>query len=241
MKKITAYKSYIIYSCLYAAFFSLIFTVTQIYQVEIIHLNPMQLILAGTTFEITNFVFEIPTGIAADMYSRKLFIICGTALIGLGFVIQGSFPNYAAVLISQIFWGIGSTFSSGAVEAWISAEEKSRNLNSIFLKGAQSGQIGSIIGTILSIIIGNYSISLPICLGGGMLITLSLFLAIYMPERNFNSAAPEEMNSIKKMIFTFKSGIKIINSKNILIMLMLIALFNGLASEDMIVLIQHIF
>lgn len=231
MRKLTAYKTYLIYSCLCAAFFSLIFTVSQIYQVEIIHLSPMQLILAGTTFEITNFICEIPTGVVADIYSRRLSIIIGTALIGLGFVIQGIFPNYIAVLVSQVFWGIGSTFTSGAVEAWISSENGSGNLNSIYLKGAQVGQIGSLFGIILSTILGNYSISLPICLGGGMLISLSLFLVVFMPEYHFNSAAPEQMNSFGKMFFTFKAGLKIIKAKNILMMMMLIALFNGLASE----------
>lgn len=231
MRKLTAYKTYLIYSCLCAAFFSLIFTVSQVYQVEIIHLSPMQLILAGTTFEITNFVCEIPTGVVADIYSRRLSIIIGTALIGLGFVIQGIFPNYIAVLVSQVFWGIGSTFTSGAVEAWISSENRSGNLNSIYLKGAQVGQIGSLFGIILSTILGNYSISLPICLGGGMLISLSLFLVVFMPEYHFSSAAPEQMNSFGKMFFTFKAGLKIIKAKNILMMMMLIALFNGLASE----------
>lgn len=231
MRKLTAYKTYLIYSCLCAAFFSLIFTVSQIYQVEIIHLSPMQLILAGTTFEITNFICEISTGVVADIYSRRLSIIIGTALIGLGFVIQGIFPNYIAVLVSQVFWGIGSTFTSGAVEAWISSENGSGNLNSIYLKGAQVGQIGSLFGIILSTILGNYSISLPICLGGGMLISLSLFLVVFMPEYHFSSAAPEQMNSFGKMFFTFKAGLKIIKAKNILMMMMLIALFNGLASE----------
>lgn len=231
MKKLSAYKIYVIYSCLYAMFFSLIFTVSQVYQVETVHLNPLQLILAGTVFEITNFIFEIPTGIVADMYSRRLSIIIGTALVGAGFLIQGIFPNYIAILVSQVFWGIGSTFSSGALEAWITTEEKSMNINNIYLKGTQVGQIGFVVGTILSIVIGNYSISFPICIGGGLLITLSIFLAKFMPEYHFSSVTPEEMNGFRKMIFTFKSGIKIIRSKTILMMLLFIALFNGLASE----------
>lgn len=230
-KKFNAYKMYLIYSCLCALFSSMIFTVTMVYQVEVVHLSPLQLVLAGTTFEIVCFAFEIPTGIVADTYSRKLSIIIGIVLIGIGFVIQGIIPNYMAVLVSQIFVGIGSTFTSGAVEAWIAEEEGIRNLKAVYLKGTQLGQVGSLIGILLSTIIGNYSISLSICLGGGFFIALGLFLVIFMPEYHFTSSAPEELNTFGKMCFTFKEGIKIIKAKTVLIMLMLIALFNGLASE----------
>lgn len=230
-KKIKPYKMYLIFSCLYALFSSLVYTVTMVYQVEVIHLSPLQLILAGTTFEIVCFVFEIPTGIVADMYSRRLSIIIGVALIGIGFVIQGGIPNYTAILVSEVFVGIGSTFTSGAVEAWIAEEQGTRNLSKIYLKGAQLAQIGALMGIFLSTVIGNYSISLSICLGGGLLIALGGFLAVFMPEHNFSSSAPEELNTFGRMSYTFKEGIKIIKGKTILIMLMLIALFNGLASE----------
>lgn len=222
---------YLLFSCLSALFFSMITTVNMVYQVEVIHLSPLQLILAGTTFEIICFIFQIPTGMLADLYSRKLSIVTGLVLCGLGFLIQGYFPSYMSVLISSIFWGIGSTLMDGAVEAWISNEGDSKDINSIFMSGAQVGQIGSVVGILISTVIGNFSIFLPICLGGGMLITLGLFLAVFMPEYHFTSVAPEELNTLGKMSFTLKSGMKIIKSETILMMFMLIALFNGLASE----------
>ncbi len=229
--KFPAYKMYLLFSCLNALFSSLIFTVTMVYQIEVVHLNSLQLVLAGTTFEVVNFFFEIPTGVVADTYSRKLSIIIGIAMIGCGFIIQGSFPNYFAILVSQILWGIGSTFTSGAVEAWIAEEEPALNISKVYLKGAQVGQISSIIGIVVSTALGNHSLAFPICFGGGMFIVLSLFLAIFMPEKHFRSAAPSELNTFRKMSFAFKSGLKIIAAEPILIMMMLIALFTGLASE----------
>jgi DHA3 family tetracycline resistance protein-like MFS transporter len=230
-KKLSAYRIYLNFSFLNALFSSLVFTVTMIYQVEVVHLNPLQLILAGTTFEVVNFIFQIPTGVIADLYSRKLSIILGMAMMGCGFIIQGSFPNYAAVLVSQIFWGVGSTFTNGAVEAWIAEEETSRNIHTVYLKGTQSGQIGSVIGILLSVVLGNYSLALPIRLGGGMLVVLSLFLAFFMPEYRFSPVTPSELNTFRKMSFTFRSGLRVIKADRILTLFLLIALFNGLASE----------
>lgn len=222
---------YLLFSCLSALLYSMITTVTMIYQVEVIRLSPLQLILAGTTFEIVCFIFQIPTGMIADLYSRKLSIVVGLALTGIGFLIQGCFPSYMSVLVSAIFWGIGSTLMDGAVEAWISNEADSKDINSIFISGAQVGQIGSVVGILLSTVMGNFSIALPIRMGGAMLITLGLFLAVFMPEYHFTSVAPEELNTFGKMSFTIKSGMKIIKSEKILMMFMLIALFKGLASE----------
>jgi hypothetical protein len=71
----------------------------------------------GTTLEGCIFLFEVPTGVVADVYSRRLSIIIGFFLIGAGFIVEGSFPVFGAVLLSQVFWGIGYTFTSGATES----------------------------------------------------------------------------------------------------------------------------
>jgi DHA3 family tetracycline resistance protein-like MFS transporter len=180
LKKISAYKAYLLFSGISSLLFSMTFTVSMVYQVERVHLNPLQLILVGTTLETACFIFEIPTGVVADVYSRKLSIIIGTALIGAGFVLEGSVPVFAALLASQVLWGMGYTFISGAVDAWIAEEEKKRKLDSIYMRGAQADQAGSIVGIILGTIAGNLSISLPIILSGAFFIVLAVILVLYI-------------------------------------------------------------
>lgn len=231
VKKLSAYKTYLFFSCVTALLFWLVFTVSMVYQIEQIHLNPFQLILVGTTLELACFLFEIPTGIVADIYSRKLSIIIGLVLIGTGFTIEGSVPKFAAVIVSQILWGVGHTFISGAIDAWIAGEDKTRELDRIYLEGAQVGQIGSIIGIIIGTLMGNFSLRLPIILGGCLFIVFALVLVIYMPEHNFKSSAPEELNTFKKMGHTFKASLNFIKSKPIIIILLSVTLFYGLSSE----------
>ncbi len=72
VKKLSAYKIYLLFSAITALCFSMIATVMIVYHIEKVHLNPLQLILVGTTLEAACFLFEIPTGIVADVYSRKL-------------------------------------------------------------------------------------------------------------------------------------------------------------------------
>ena len=40
-----------------------VFTINLVYQVKQIGLNPLQLVLVGTTLELTAFLTEIPTGV----------------------------------------------------------------------------------------------------------------------------------------------------------------------------------
>ena len=231
VNKLSAYKIYLLLSAITAICFSLVTTVMIVYHIENVHLNPLQLILVGTTLETACFIFEIPTGIVADVYSRKLSIVIGLVLTGVGFILEGSISSFVFVLVAQIVWGLGSTFISGSVEAWIAEEETTKNLDEIYMKGAQAGQIGAVIGIVLSTVIANFSIRMPIIVSGVLFIILALFLGLYMPENNFKPSAPEDLNTFKKMGYTFKSGIKFIKSKSMIMILLSVTLFYGLSSE----------
>ena len=231
VNKLSAYKTYLLFSAIAAMCFSLVATVMIVYHIEIVHLNPLQLILVGTTLELACFIFEIPTGIVADVYSRKLSIVIGGVLTGVGFILEGSISSFVFVLVAQIVWGLGSTFISGSVEAWIAEEEKNKDLDEIYIKGAQAGQIGAFIGIVLSTVIANFSVRLPIIVSGVLFIILALFLWLYMPENNFKPSAPGDLNTFKKMVYTFKSGLKFVKSKSIIMILLAVTLFYGLSSE----------
>ena len=231
VNKLSAYKTYLLFSAITAMCFSLVATVMIVYHIEIVHLNPLQLILVGTTLELACFIFEIPTAIVADVYSRKLSIVIGGVLTGVGFILEGSISSFIFVLVAQIVWGLGSTFISGSLEAWIAEEEKNKDLDEIYIKGAQAGQIGAFIGIVLSTVIANFSERLPIIVSGVLFIILALFLWLYMPENNFKPSAPGDLNTFKKMVYTFKSGLKFVKSKSILMILLAVTLFYGLSSE----------
>lgn len=231
LKKLSAYKIYLLFSGIRAMLFSALFTATIVYQIEKVHLDPFQLVLVGTTLEVTLFIFEIPTGIVADIYSRKLSIIIGAFLTGVGFIVEGSIPTFIAILSAQVLWGIGDTFVSGAIDAWIAEEDRTRSLDKIYIKGSQVGQIGSVAGIILSVVLANFSISLPIVSSGCMFIILAFFLAFFMPEQNFKPSAPNDLNTFDKMLHTIKSSTKFIKSKPIIVLLFAITFFYGLSSE----------
>ncbi len=67
--------------------FSLLATTSGVYAIREVGLNPLQLVLVGTAVEATVFFFEIPTGVIADAYSRRLSVIIGMFLTAGAFVL----------------------------------------------------------------------------------------------------------------------------------------------------------
>ena len=56
---------------------TMMMTAAIVYRIEDAQLIPYQLILLGTALEIAVIFFEVPTGIVADKYSRKLSVVLG--------------------------------------------------------------------------------------------------------------------------------------------------------------------
>ncbi|MDZ4768937.1 MAG: MFS transporter [Chloroflexota bacterium] len=219
--------------------FALIFTVNLICQAQIVGLNPLQLVLVGTTLEITVFLFEIPTGIVADVYSRRLSVMIGFFLIGVGYLIEGLVPTFGAVLLNQVVWGIGATFTSGALEAWIADEVGDEALGAVLLRGSQIGSIAGIVGTICAGVLGSIALTAPIVVGAILFLILTVILMASMPENGFTPAADRgarvtlsgERGVIGAMLRTSRAALTQIRTRPILVTFLAIALIAGAYSE----------
>ena len=211
--------------------FAMVFNVNILYQVTIAKLNPLQLVLVGTMLETTVFLFEVPTGIVADLYSRRLSVIIGYFLIGAGFILEGSLPVFATILLAQFLWGLGYTFTSGATQAWISDEIGEEVAGQAFLRGNQVGQAGSLLGILLSVLLGQIAVTVPIIIGGVLIMLVSVILIVVMPETGFKPTPLEERNTWQNMVFTFRSGVQMVKRRPILVSILGIGLFYGLYSE----------
>ena len=222
---------YLLFSGATALFSTLVFTLNLVYQATVVGLSPFQLVLVGTVLEATCFLFEVPTGIVADLYSRRLSIIIGFVLIGAGFLLEGSVPTFAAVLTTQVLWGIGYTFTSGATEAWITDEVGERQMAPIFLRATRAGLVGTVIGIVFSGSLGLIAIQFPIVLGGVGYLTLALVLLLVMPEWNFHRTPPGDRTTLQRMTATFRDGLALARSRVIVRTLLLVSLVIGLASE----------
>ncbi len=229
--KMTALTVYLSLEFSSALLYSLIFTVNLIYHATVVKLNPLQLVLIGTILETTVFLFEIPTGVVADVKSRRLSVIIGYFLIGLGFVLEGSFPFFWTVALAQVVWGIGYTFTSGATQAWIADEIGGKRAGEAFLRGAQAARMGALLAIPLSVLLGRNTLALPIVLGGLGMMVLACFLIVTMPEEGFAPTPAEDRSTLGLMWKTVKDARRLTRRQPVLLTLLGIGFFYGLYSE----------
>lgn len=226
-----AYRIYLIYSALCDAFYALTFTVNTVYYVQTAHLDPLQLVLVGTALETSVFVFEIPTGVVADVYSRRLSIIIGMFLTAAGFVLQGAWPSFLPIILAQVLWGIGYTFTSGATQAWISDEIGEAQAGAAFLRANQFSQFGFLAGTGVSVVLGAVALNLPMITSGVLFACLGIFLIIAMPEDGFTPTPAEDRTSWQRMAATLRDGLKVVRRRPALGGILAVGLVYGLYSE----------
>ena len=212
-------------------FICMVFVTNSLYEATIAGLTPLQLVLVGTTLEISAFIFEVPTGIVADVYSRRLSIIIGYLLMGAGFLIEGFFPTFRMIVLAQFIWGLGYTFTSGAKQAWITDEIGEDNANKLFLRTARLGAYAWLIGLGVTLLIGANNTAFPIRVGAIGVILTGIVLAAIMPETGFHPTPQEDRNTWQHMWHIFKQGVSAVRVHPRLINIVFIGLCYGLYSE----------
>ena len=86
-------------------------------------LSNLEAFAANAFFTAGMVMFEIPTGVVADTVGRRMSYLLGTITLAVAtllyyllWVVEASFPLWALV---SVLLGLGFTFFSGAVEAWL--------------------------------------------------------------------------------------------------------------------------
>jgi MFS transporter, DHA3 family, tetracycline resistance protein len=211
---------------------SMVFTISGVYFVSSVHMTPLQLVLVGTVMELTIFVFEIPTGVVADVYSHRLSIVIGNVVMGLGLVLAGAVPQVWAVLAGWSVWGFGYTFTSGATEAWLADEVGSGNVRPPYLRGAQVGRIAALAGIGASVVLALRSLWLPVVAGGVLLVLLGVATAVLMPETGFRPATREEVGALRHAGRAARGGVSIVRRTPLLLLVLGISGCWGAWSES---------
>ncbi|WP_088009394.1 MFS transporter [Indiicoccus explosivorum] len=210
----------------------MVFTLNAIYYVSVADLNPLQLVLIGTIMELSVLLFELPTGLTADRFGRKLSLCIGTGVLGFAHILEGSIPEFWAIAAASALWGIGWTFISGAEQAWIADEMDGRHLDEVFLRGAQISSFGRFLGIAVSVGIASlFSVQFTIVAAGILLGILALFAFGLMPETKFVTTKREGSTGLADMKEALSGGFGQIRGNRTLVALAVVTLMWGLASE----------
>jgi DHA3 family tetracycline resistance protein-like MFS transporter len=207
-------------------------TVMAVYYVREVGLNPLELVLLGTVFEATIFLFEIPTGVIADTYSRRASVILGLALEGVAGITIGLTESYLGLIAASMLWGVGATCLSGAYEAWITDEVGVERVGRVFFRNAQFAYAGAIAGALLGVGIATVDLGTAVAAGGAITLATALVCVLLMPEHGFvRKPASERLGAWRDVRTTAIAGGRLIRAERLLLVIMAITFFIGAASE----------
>jgi MFS family permease len=163
---------------------------TSIYLVLVAGLSPGELVLVGAAQSATVLAAEVPAGVFADTVSRKWSLTLSALITGTGMVMAGLVTSFPTLTLSQMLWGLGWAFTSGADVAWISDElDRPDLIDRVLTARARWELMGAVAGVIAhgSIAIAT-SLATSIVLSGVTMLGLGLYVACRFPETRFTPA-----------------------------------------------------
>ncbi len=177
-------------------------------------LSNFEAFLANAFYTIGFVIFEVPTGVIADTLGRRVSYLLGsltlavsTLLYLLMWQIHGPFIGWA---LSSLLLGLGYTFFSGALEAWLVDALHNTNfkgsLDGVFAKGQIIGGVAMLIGSILGGVIAQFTnLGVPYILRS--LVLLINFATAFLLMKDLGFSPRKSANYLKEMKSILKASI----------------------------------
>jgi MFS family permease len=178
-------------------------------------LDIQQVLLTNAAFTLGSMLFEIPTGVVADTLGRRVsLLLClatlfVTTLLYVAIAWRGwGFWAFAWV---SVFLGLGYTFYTGAVDAWLvdalKATGYAEPLEPVFARGQMFFGGGMLVGTIGGGLLGQIRLDIPYLVRAAIVLPLFVLAWRGMPELGFTPRALELRRVPAEMRRVFVEGL----------------------------------
>jgi MFS family permease len=153
-------------------------------------LTLFQVFAADAFFSGGDLLFQIPTGVVADTIGRKFSFLLSLATLVVSTLAYLAAAKYHmgfwAFAGASVFLGLGFTFYSGAVDAWLvdalnrAGYEGTRE--QVFAWGGMAFSGAQLVGTLAGGLLGQLDLSYPYLARAGMLSLTFVLAAVFMHE-----------------------------------------------------------
>ena len=179
-------------------------------------LDIQQVLLTNAAFTLGSMVFEIPTGVVADTVGRRVsLLLClvtlfVTTLLYVAIAWRGwGFWAFAWV---SVFLGLGYTFYTGAVDAWmvdaLKATGYTGSLDRVFARGQMFFGGGMLVGTIGGGLLGQIHLYVPYLVRAAIVVPLFVLSWFRMTELGYTPRALELRRVPQEMRRIFVEGLR---------------------------------
>jgi MFS family permease len=160
-------------------------------------LNNLEAFAANAFFTAGMVLFEIPTGIVADLRGRRVSFLAGAGVLALGTLAYVAMwwleAPFWAWAVASVVLGLGFTFFSGAMEAWlVDALDDvgwKGELDTVFGRGQAVEGVAMLGGSVLGGVIAQASnLGVPFVVRAALLLVTLVVAALFMHDRGFSPA-----------------------------------------------------
>lgn len=197
----------------------------------------LQLILLGTVMEGALLVAEVPTGVMADTVSRKWSVVVAFVVVGVAQAASGLVATFPLLVATQMVWGVGYTFRSGAEVAWLTDElGDTGQVEDLLLRRVQL-QFGVGVAAIgAGVALGRLvSVAVSVVATGLVLVATGVVLAVVMSETGFPAGGDRGdrrlLSLYRRSWSTLTDGVRAVRHSVALRVLAAVMVLVGLASE----------
>lgn len=178
--------------------------------------NLVDIGIAETVFHITSLIFEIPSGVLADVFGRKKMLIVSSIMRMIGNIIMILSDNLFTVCLSIAFHALSYNFSSGTGDALAYDSLKAANAESRFERFESDQLVIYRLCSGISTLCAGFALFIGHRLAYGTdLITGVIQIAVLMSLSEMYAPAPAQSGSIAarlaiclKESFTFMKSAK---------------------------------
>ncbi|MFA1543598.1 MFS transporter [Actinomadura monticuli] len=125
-------------------------------------LSPAAISSLFVIWSVTTFALELPSGLWADVFSRRLLLVASPLLAGTGFGLWAFFPSYPVFAAGFVLWGAGSALRSGTMQALVYEE-----LERAGAAGSYARLIGRSEAVSLLAVVAASAVASPVLAAGG--------------------------------------------------------------------------
>ena len=179
-------------------------------------LGPIELVAMGAVLEVSVLLSETPTGVVADLMSRRRSVIIAQVVMGLSFIWAVASHNYWVILPAQAMFGIGWTFRSGADTAWVTDELKGMgtatddDIEKLLIRKHRFSFAVGLVSLFSAMVIGTiWNVRVAAVVAGVAALIVALGMRLAMREDHFTPGRERE----RGFLDTLKEGFTVIRTR----------------------------
>ncbi|WP_120868244.1 HP1165 family MFS efflux transporter [Helicobacter pylori] len=165
-------------------------------------LSLSEILLVQTFFSFCVLVAEYPSGVLADLMSRKNLFLVSNAFLIASFSFVLFFDSFILMLLAWGLYGLYSACSSGTIEASLITDikENQKDLSKFLAKNNQITYLGMIIGSSLGSFLYLKIHAMLYIVGIFLIMLCTLTIVIYFKEKEADFKSQKSLKLLKEQV-----------------------------------------